>query len=52
MPTREPVLGSLDYGDAYATAGHEPHIPAGLAFMTATGLAAAGSDAPTPQGAG
>ena len=39
----------LDAGHSYETAARELHIPAGLAFMIATGLPADGSGGPSPQ---
>jgi hypothetical protein len=46
MPTREQVLSLLSTGHSYATAARELHIPAGLAFMIATGRPADASGAP------
>lgn len=48
MATREQVLELLDAGHSYETAARALHIPPGQAFMIATGLAADGSDAPSP----
>lgn len=47
MPTREQVLVLLDSGHTYEMAGRELGIPAGRAFMIATGLPADGSDDPS-----
>jgi hypothetical protein len=49
MATRAQVLELLSLGHSYETAGRELHIPAGQAFMIATGLPADGGDAPTPE---
>ncbi len=49
MPTREQVTALLHQGHTYETAARELKIPAGLAFMIATGLPADGSDAPPPE---
>jgi hypothetical protein len=49
MTTRAGVLELLDRGHTYETAGRSLGIPAGRAFMIATGLAADGSDAPAPE---
>jgi hypothetical protein len=49
MPTRDQVLELLDRGHSYETAGRELHVPAGQAYMIATGLPADGSDAPSPD---
>ena len=49
MATRKQVLELLDLGHSYETAARELVIPAGQAFMLATGLPADGSDAPTPM---
>jgi hypothetical protein len=48
MPTRCQVLRLLDEGHSYETAARKLHIPAGQAFMIATGLPADGSDSPHP----
>ena len=48
MATRAQVLELLEDGHSYETAGRKLKIPAGLAFMIATGLPADGSDAPAP----
>jgi hypothetical protein len=47
MPTRAQVIALLDSGHSYETAGRALGIAPGQAFMTATGLPADGSDAPT-----
>jgi hypothetical protein len=49
MPSREQVLALLDEGHSYETAARSLHIPAGQAFMIATGLPADGSDSPHPS---
>jgi hypothetical protein len=49
VPTRAEVVGLLENGHTYETAGSALHIPPGLAFMLATGLAADGSDGLTPR---
>ncbi len=49
MPTREQVLELLDGGHSYESAGRELHIPAGQAFMIATGRPADGSDSVSAQ---
>jgi len=49
VATRAQVLDLLERGDSYETAGRALGIPAGQAFMTATGLPADGGDAPSPQ---
>jgi hypothetical protein len=49
VPTRDQVLVLLDGGHSYETAGRELHIPAGQAFMIATGLPADGSDVPSAE---
>jgi hypothetical protein len=48
MATRAQVSELLGRGHSYESAGKELHIPAGQAFMIATGLPADGGDAPTP----
>ncbi len=48
MPTRDQVQELLDHGHTYETAARELRIPAGQAFMIATGVPADGGDAPTP----
>ncbi len=49
MATRAQVLELLDLGHSYETAAGALHIPAGQAFMIATGLPADGSDVPLPE---
>lgn len=49
MTTKAQVETLLDEGHTYETAARELGIPAGQAFMLATGLAADGSDVPAPQ---
>ena len=49
MPTRDQLTALLDEGHTYETAARELKIPAGLAFMIATGLPADGSGAPSPE---
>ena len=49
MPSREQVLSLLDEGHSYETASRSLGIPAGQAFMIATGLPADGSDSPHPS---
>lgn len=49
MATRDQVLGLLDLGHSYETAARALEIPAGLAFMIATGLPADGSDVPSEE---
>ena len=49
MATREQVLELLESGHDYATAARELGEPAGRLFMTATGLPADGSGAPSPE---
>jgi hypothetical protein len=48
MATRDQVLALLDRGHSYETAARELGIPAGQAFMVATGLAADGGTVPPP----
>lgn len=48
MATRAQVLELLELGHSYETAARELELPAGQAFMIATGLPADGSGAPTP----
>jgi hypothetical protein len=43
------VLELLREGHTYETAARELQIPAGQAFMIATGLPADGGDAPAPE---
>jgi hypothetical protein len=49
VTTRAQVLELLDQGHTYETAARELRIPAGQAYMIATGLPADGSDAPSPE---
>jgi hypothetical protein len=49
MATRAQVLELLDRGHSYETAAKELHLPAGQAFMIATGLPADGGDVPSPE---
>ena len=49
MPSRDQVGELLHAGHSYETAARELAIPAGQAFMIATGLPADGSDAPSPE---
>ncbi len=49
MATADQVRGLLDRGHSYETAARELHIPAGQAYMIATGLAADGGDTPSPE---
>lgn len=49
MATRAHVFELLREGHTYETAGRELGIPAGQAYMIATGLAADGSGAPAPD---
>jgi hypothetical protein len=49
MATREQVLALLDHGHSYETAARALKIPAGLAFMIATGLPVDGSGAASPE---
>lgn len=49
MATRAQVVELLDGGHSYETAARELHIPAGQAYMIATGLPADGSDTPSPE---
>ncbi|MHB8532925.1 MAG: hypothetical protein ACYDC2_09410 [Solirubrobacteraceae bacterium] len=48
MVTRAQVLELLEEGHSYETAARELHIPAGRAFMIATGVPADGSEQVTP----
>jgi hypothetical protein len=50
MATRAQVVELLAQGHTYETAGRALHIPAGLAFMIATGLPADGGEVSTPEG--
>jgi hypothetical protein len=47
MPTRDQVRALLGRGQSYEMAARELHIPAGQAYMIATGLAADGGDTPS-----
>jgi hypothetical protein len=49
MATRAQVIELLDHGHTYQTAARQLKIPAGLAFMIATGLPADGGDGPAPE---
>jgi hypothetical protein len=49
VATRAQVIKLLDGGHTYETAARELGIPAGQAFMTATGLPADGGDGPAPE---
>jgi hypothetical protein len=49
MPTQDQVRELLDHGHSYETAARALGIPAGRAFMIATGLPADGSDTPSPE---
>lgn len=49
MPTRDQVRALLDRGLSYELAARELHIPAGQAYMIATGLPADGGDTPSPE---
>jgi hypothetical protein len=49
VATRAQILELLKQGHSYETAARELGIPAGQAFMTATGLPADGSDVPPPE---
>ena len=49
MPTRDQVQELLDHGHTYETAARELRIPAGQAFMIATGAPADGGDAPRSE---
>ncbi len=49
MATRAQVLALLDSGHSFETAGRALDIPAGRAFMIATGLPADRSDTPHPD---
>jgi hypothetical protein len=49
MPTRAQVIALLDDGLSYEEAGWELRIPAGQAYMIATGVPADGSDTPHPD---
>ena len=49
MPTRDQVRELLDQGHTFETIARELHVPAGQAFMIATGVPADASN--TPAGA-
>lgn len=49
MPTQDQVRALLDRGHSYETVARELGIPAGQAFMIATGLPADGGDTPSPE---
>ncbi|HTZ88611.1 MAG TPA: helix-turn-helix domain-containing protein [Solirubrobacteraceae bacterium] len=49
MATRAQVLELLKQGHSYETAARELGIPAGQAFMVATGLSADSSETPSPE---
>jgi hypothetical protein len=49
VTSRVHVLELLEEGHTYETAGRELGIPAGQAYMIATGLAADGGDVPAPE---
>jgi hypothetical protein len=49
MATRAQVEALLDQGHSYETAARELGIPAGQAFMIATGLPADGGTVPAPE---
>jgi hypothetical protein len=49
MPTRDQVRALLDRGHSYEMAARELRIPAGQAYMIATGLPADGGDTPSPE---
>jgi hypothetical protein len=49
MPTRDQLRALLDRGHTYEMAARELHIPAGQAYMIATGLPADGGDTPSPE---
>lgn len=49
VATRAQVIELLEQGHTYETLARELGIPAGRAFMLATGLPADGSDAPSPE---
>jgi hypothetical protein len=49
VATRAQVHALLDGGHTYETAARELGIPAGQAFMIATGLPADGGDGPAPE---
>ena len=49
MATKAQIQRLLEAGDSYESAARRLGIPAGLAFMIATGLPADGSDASAPE---
>jgi hypothetical protein len=49
MPTQDQVRELLDRGHSYEMAARELHIPAGQAYMIATGLPADGGDTHSPE---
>jgi hypothetical protein len=49
MATRDQVLELLDQGHSYQAAARELSIPAGQAYMIATGLPADGGEVPSPE---
>ena len=49
MPTQDQVRELLDRGHSFQTVARELGIPAGQAFMIATGLPADGGDTPSPE---
>jgi hypothetical protein len=49
MPTQDQVRELLETGHSYEAAARELHIPAGQAYLIATGLAADGADTPSPE---
>jgi hypothetical protein len=49
MPTQDHVRELLDRGHSYEMVARELHIPAGQAYMIATGRPADGSDTPSPE---
>jgi hypothetical protein len=48
MPTHDQVRELLDRGHSYEIAGRELHVPAGQAYMIATGRPADSGDTPNP----
>jgi hypothetical protein len=49
MPTRDQVRELLERGHSYEMVARELLIPAGQAYMIATGLPADGGDTPSPE---
>jgi hypothetical protein len=49
MPTQDQVRELLDRGHSYEMVARELQIPAGQAYMIATGLPADGGDGPSPE---